>query len=339
MGDLEKIEENALLSRWSAWLPRAPQQVGAMHESDAELVDLGDGRLLALTVDAIDEEIHAGLYRDPAVAGYTAVTASLSDLAAVGADPVGVLLCVTLPQAGRDAVQEALARGAAAACRDAGTFVLGGDTNHGEALRISCTAAGTVGRADLRTRVGAAPGEIVYASGPLGLGAALGAAALLGVGPEVASVSDWRPRARVAEGRALRRLATACMDTSDGLVATLDQLARVNGLAIRIETPLEALLAEPARRVVRHLGLPPFVPLAVVHGEYELVFTVPESRVAELERVPGWSPLRVGRTEPGAGLWVGDRPVDGAAVRNLSLASGVGAYVGALASLAVRGGY
>ena len=98
---MNDILENRLLARWGELLPRAPAQVGALHETDAELIDLGDGRLLALTVDAVVEEISAGLYRDPRTVGRIAAASSLSDLAAVGADALGVLVCATLPRSAR----------------------------------------------------------------------------------------------------------------------------------------------------------------------------------------------------------------------------------------------
>jgi thiamine-monophosphate kinase len=110
------------------------------------------------------------------------------------------------------------------------------------------------------------------------------------------------------------------MDTSDGLVATLDQLARLNGVAIRVTRAEEELL-EPGAAAVRALsGLPAFAFLAGHHGEFELAFTVPEGRwdglVREAARA-GWTPLAVGRVEAGEGLLLGSRPIDGARVRNL----------------------
>jgi thiamine monophosphate kinase len=128
------------------------------------------------------------------------------------------------------------------------------------------------------------------------------------------------------------------MDTSDGLVATLDQLARLNGLAIRIEAPPEALLTPQARKVREELGLPALSFLAAQHGEFELVFTVPDARLDRLEQAAGglgWMPIRLGRTEPGEGLRLGNRSLDGARIRNLLDEAGgdLSRYVKALCSL------
>ncbi|MCA9489549.1 MAG: hypothetical protein KC621_06485, partial [Myxococcales bacterium] len=316
---IHAIHENQVLSRWAALLPRPPAQVGAVHQTDAELVDLGDGRLLALTVDALIEEVAAGLFQDPFTAGRTAVIASVSDLSAVGADPIGLLLCVTLP--GDDAaVQEAVARGVREACEAAGTFVLGGDTNDGPQLEISVTAAGMVPADGYHSRMGMAAGDRVYASGPLGAGAALAASALLHTPAELYSETDYRPMPRLAEGRALRGVASATMDTSDGLLATIDQLARLNGVAVDVEADPASLLEPGAARLAGALGLPPVAFLAAHHGEFELVFSIRPDRVEALEAAAaaiGWTPLFLGTAREGAGVRVGGRELDLVRIRNL----------------------
>jgi len=330
----DEVDENRLLTRWADLLPRPPNQVGGVHETDAELVPLGDGRLLALTVDTVAEEIRLGLYRDPRTAGRIAVAAALSDLAAVGAEPIGLLLSVTLPGDGIDAVQEAVARGASEAAGAAGTFILGGDTNEGPDLTVSCTGAGIVPSEALLTRLGASPGEAIFASGPLGLGAARAAAALLG-DPSLLREDEFCPPPRLAHGRALRGVASAAMDTSDGLVATLDQLGRLNGIALRLTRPAEELLHPKALLAARRTGFSPLAFLSALHGEFELVFTVPPGRrtvLAEAAARLGWTPLEIGVTAEGRGLFVGGRPVDGGRVRNL-LSNGrgdLGTYAAAL---------
>ena len=337
---MDEIAENRLLSRWAALLPRSPKQVGRPHEADAELIPLSEGDLLALTVDTVAEEIRLGLYRSPSTAGRTAAVAALSDLAAVGAEPLGLLLSVSLPRGSRLEVQEQVALGVAEVCREAGTHVLGGDTSEAETLSITCVAAGLLPTGGAHLRVGMRSGDILFASGPLGLGSALAAARWLAVPPGLFAEEDYRPTTRLSEGRALRGIANACMDTSDGLVATLDQLARVNGVAIRVERPLAALLDRRAEAVRKHLGLSAFPLLAGQHGEFELVFAVPPSRLDDLTRAAaaiGWSPIEIGRVEQGSGLFVLDTAIDGAWVRNLFDESrgDVGVYLRALCSVNV----
>jgi thiamine-monophosphate kinase len=320
---MEAVQENRLLAGWARHLPRPATQVGRIHEGDAELLPIGGGRLLALTVDTVADEIAAGLYHDPATAGRIAVVASLSDLAAVGAEPSGLLLSVCLPAEDPEGVQEKVARGVAAACDSVGVLVLGGDTSLGPTLSVTCVAAGFVPAGQALLRVGIRPGDTLWVTGPCGSGSALAAAALLGAG--VMNEDDWRPHPRLAEGQALRGLATACMDTSDGLLATLDQLARLNGVALRVETPVEELLDTRALQVARAHGLPPLAMLAGPHGEYQLAFAVPPERVGALKRAAarrGWRPLFLGHAEAGEGLSFAGRVVDGARVRNLVVNTG-----------------
>jgi thiamine-monophosphate kinase len=316
---MDEIAENRLLSRWGELLGRAPGQLAGLHEADAELVPLGDGGLLALTVDAVDEEVRAGLYRDPVTVGRIAAVAALSDLAAVGAEPLGLLLSVGLPRADRERLQEGVARGVREVCEAAGTFVLGGDTNEAVSLTVAATAAGLVPRDGVLTRVGAQPGDLVCLSGPVGAGAALAAAVLLAA-DDGGAEHAFRPWPRLREGRLLRGRASACMDTSDGLLATLDQLARLNGVAIRVTRPAEELLESGAAAVRTRLDLPAFAFLAGHHGEFELAFTVPGRRFAGLVRTAvriGWKPLAIGCVEAGEGLFLGSREIDGARLRNL----------------------
>jgi thiamine-monophosphate kinase len=297
---LDRITENRLLSHWGDFLSPAPTQLNRPHEADADILPIPGSELcLALTIDTVSEEIAAGLYRDPETIGWMGATVSLSDLAAVGAEPLGLSVSVSLPSRGeQEAFQAGVARGLEAACRRAGTHVHGGDTNFAETPTITACAAGLVRRSRLLTRLGARPGNVLYASGGLGLGAACAAKALLKLPDSVFSEDDYRPQARVAEARMLPGHATCCMDTSDGLLATLDQLARLNGVGFELEAAPETLLAPKALAVCQKLSLPPLAMLAAHHGEFELVFTVREEGASAFEacaRENGFAPLRLGR--------------------------------------------
>jgi thiamine-monophosphate kinase len=334
---MHAVLENTLLSRWARLLPRAPGQIGRIHEADCELVPLGDGRLLALTVDAVDEELEL-LYRDPTTAGRIAAVASLSDLAAVGAEPLGLLLSVSLPTKDGGNVQVRVAEGVAEACAAAGTFVLGGDTSEGPTLRIACVGVGTVPAAGVVRRVGLRPGDRLFSSGRLGMGAALAATKLLGIEGAGVDESSFRPPCRIAHGRALRGIASACIDTSDGLFAAVDQLARINRVAIELDADLGALLAPQAEVVRSSLGIGAFPLLASAHGEFELVFGVARERLDALEAVAhrlDWRPVPLGRVSEGEGVRVGRAAIDGAKIRNLYAESGgnVQRYVASLVRL------
>jgi thiamine-monophosphate kinase len=332
------ILENRMLSRWGELLPRAPGQICGLHEADAELVDLGDGRLLALTVDAVVEEVIVGLYRMPRTVGRITAASSLSDLAAVGADPLGVLVCATLPRADREAVQTGIAAGLRDTLDPAGVFVLGGDTDEGQWLSLAVTAAGLVPRDGVLTRVGARPGDQVFVSGPLGAGGALAASALLGIG-HVAEEA-FRPASRLREGTLLRGVASCCMDSSDGFVGTIDQLARINDVGFRIDAHPADLLHPVAAQVSAETRMPAFPFIASHHGEFELVFTVAPAQVAVLEqraRTLGWAPIPVGVVERAPGVRFGGIEIDTVRLRNAFEASGgdLAAYLQTLLAVTV----
>ena len=334
---LDQIGENRLLDAWGRALRRHPAQANRMHETDAELLPLpGSGQLLALTTDTLAEEIALGFYTDPETIGWMAATMSLSDLAAVAAQPLGLLVAVTLPRGAGPDYQAQLAAGLDGACQAADTWVLGGDTNFGSDASVTTTAVGLVDAAHVLRRTGCGSGEVVYASGPLGAGATVAARAL--AGDALGSVPPFRPRARLAEARALVGFATACMDTSDGLIATLDQLSRLNGVGFEITAPLPQLLDRGALRTCQVLGLDPLVALAQPHGEFELIWTVPAGERARFERdarLGGFEPLVVGRTIAEPVIRLSGKPartIDAARIRNLTdeVGSDPKAYVPAL---------
>lgn len=334
--------EVALIERLASGLPRSPLQRNARHESDAELLQLpGSDALLALTIDGIVEEIDRGLYTDPFLIGWMTVTASASDLAAVGAAPLGILVNAVLPP---DLPADHLARlrqGIGDASAASELPVLGGDTNAGGRLQTAACAVGLIPDGAPLGRRGCAPGDRLLASGPLGLGAAFAIVQLGGGGPGVAP-PRYQPRARLREGQLLRRVASCAMDTSDGALVTLDELMRLNGVGFRLERRVEDLLDPPALQVARAAGLPPWMMLAGPHGEFELLFTVPPDRCVGLlagARSVGWEPRELGAVvaEPGLSLDPGDGGrLDTRRARDLFAEAGgdVERYVGALSRLA-----
>jgi thiamine-monophosphate kinase len=274
-----------------------------VHHADAELVRLPSGDVLAVTTDSIVEEIAFGFYPEPETVGWVGATAALSDLAAVAALPVGVVAAVTLPSEEAVSIQMEVARGLEAACRRVDTHVIGGDTNIGDQLTITATAVGIVPGGVALTRRGASPGELVYCSGQLGRGAAVAAKAVF---PHLKTpVPPFRPLARLAEASVAARFATSCMDTSDGLFATLDQMARVNGLAFELNETLLSDTDPIALRVMEELGAPLLLAHASLHGEFEIVFTIPGPAQEAFEhdaRDLGWRPLLLGQTDVGEGV-------------------------------------
>lgn len=318
-----QVGENAMIAKLASLLPHRPEQVNGLQESDAELVRIPGGghQILAVTTDGIVEEIDSGLYADPYLIGWMTVMANLSDLAAVGADPLGLLVAETLPQDFPDADLVALQSGIRDACLHSSTPVLGGDTNFSDRLQMTGTAIGLVQDGHPLMRVRCSAGEILFSTGPFGMGNAYAALRLMQEGGGI--TPTFRPIPRLLEGASLRTCASVCMDTSDGLLAALDQLGRLNGCGFRLTSGPDRLVAPHALHVAVATGLSPWMFLAGPHGEFELVFTVPESKIDTLSAAAshaGWTPLRIGVTtdEPGISIdgWGQLSPGDVASIRD-----------------------
>ena len=125
MHQLNSILENKLVNKLIESFERSPMQLNKPHESDAEIIELNDNTKLAITTDSISEEISTGLYDDPYFIGWMIVTVNMSDLAAVGASPLGILISEIIPKNFSDEKVTELQRGISDACKAYNTFVLG----------------------------------------------------------------------------------------------------------------------------------------------------------------------------------------------------------------------
>jgi thiamine-monophosphate kinase len=284
------IEQELIRSLAQGFL-RSPHQKNALFECDAEMITLGD-LTLAITTDTISEEIEIGLYRDPYQIGWMAVMVNASDLAAVGAEPIGLVISETLPHDVDAGYLRELQRGIDAASRAIDLPILGGDTNAGKSLTLTGTALGCVRSGPIVTRIGAEPGDLLYTTGPLGAGNAY-AAGVLGLTSRSAS---YLPEARLRQGQLARQFASSAMDTSDGALATLFQLCELNAVGFEISAPLEEYLC-PSSKALLDSEIQPWMTLAGPHGEFELIFTLPPDRVTSFlaaSRTIDWHPILLG---------------------------------------------
>ena len=177
---MNAIIENQLIERLARGFARSPDQLNRTRESDAELIRLpGTDVVLALTTDGVVEEIEAGLYRDPYLVGWMTVMVNASDLAAVGAEPLGLLLNQTLTLDLDDDYLDRLQSGIHEACKACRLHVLGGDVNFSSRPQMSATALGLIRDGRPLTRVGCRPGDRLFASAQLGLGSAFALQALV----------------------------------------------------------------------------------------------------------------------------------------------------------------
>jgi thiamine-monophosphate kinase len=203
---------------------------------DAAVVGASAGRLV-LATDAVVAGVHADLTLTGLDdLGWKALTATLSDIGAVGGRPTYAVVDFCVPP-GTDVVL--LARGVAEAAAEWGCPVVGGDVTASSQVVVAAAATGVLeGDAPAVLRSGASPGDRLLVTGPLGASAA--GLRLLRAGvhhPNGAIAAHRRPRARLEEGVVARRAgATAMMDVYDGLGIDLNRLADASGVGLSLET-------------------------------------------------------------------------------------------------------
>lgn len=275
---------------------------------DAAVLDPGPGVELVATVDTLVAGVHFPVTACAAAIGQRALRVNLSDLAAMGATPRWFLLALSLPTADEDWLA-GFSTGLATAAARYGCALVGGDTTRGT-LTISITALGTVPAGAALTRGGASVGDLVLVTGTLG-GSAAALAEMQRNGATRAQTAAldadyWYPEPRLTEGQALRGLASAAIDISDGLLADLGHVVRASGVGA--ELTLDALPLSTA--AVARFGLEQTRAWALSAGDdYQLCFTVPPTRLAEVEALAGargFQFTRIGRLAGAPGVRVRD---------------------------------
>ena len=271
---------------------------------DAALLRVPAGCELALTTDALIEGVHF-LAGAPAVAlGHRSLAVNLSDIAAMGASPSWALLSLNLPAADEAWLRE-FAAGFGALARSHTVALVGGNLSRG-ALSITVELAGLVPSGEALRRDGARAGDELYLSGSVG-DAACGLKFLRGAATGTPADAAWLqrrfefPTPRVALGQALRGIASACIDVSDGVYIDAARLLAASGCAATLE--IERLpLSDALRRV---LGTQAW-PVALTGGEdYELCFAAPPAQAGAIGAIAqrtGQALTRIGVLRPGSGL-------------------------------------
>lgn len=295
---------------------------------DCALLQPAPGTQVAISCDMLVEGRHFFADVDPAKLGHKALAVNLSDLAACGAKPLAFTLALALPQA-NDAWLEAFSRGLFALADAHGCELIGGDTTQGP-LNLCITVFGEVpvtgGRSQALLRSGARPGEDIYVSGTLG-DARLALEALKGKlsvpAPLLAQARARleQPTPRVALGLALRGVASAAIDVSDGLLGDLGHILQASGCGATIDTSIAInLIAARSyfEKAEGQAGREQQLAFVLAGGDdYELLFTAPASARAAVQAaaLAGATPVtRIGRIEPQTGLRLVDaqgQPVSG----------------------------
>jgi len=297
MGEFELIRRYFA----AAACARAGGEVALGIGDDCALLALPAGEQLAVSADTLVAGVHFPDLCDPYLLGQRALAVSTSDLAGMGATPIGFTLALTLPTADSRWLCE-FARRLDAMAAGCDMRLIGGDTTRGP-LSMTLTVFGRVPAGQALLRSGAQPGDLLCVGGALG--DAAGALPIVlgereGDTAEAAALLRryWTPQPQLALGQALRGKATAALDISDGLLADCAHIAAASGVSLCIEqssVPLsKALLGFAGAEQALQCGLSG-------GDDYLLAFTLPaEALPALLDE--GWPIHVIGHVTSGEGV-------------------------------------
>ncbi len=239
-------------------------------------------KLLIVSTDMIRQKTHVPEEMQPWQVGWYSVNAALSDIASMGASPVGLLLSLGLPEEMSLDYLQSLASGIRDACSYHETCVIGGDTKAHSELTIAVTALGQAEK--VMTRGSAEEGELICVTGRIGEAAAGFYCLVKNLEiPEREELlkAALEPTARVKEGIVIARYSKCCMDISDGLAFSLHEIAKQSGVGFevfeekiprsRAVKKVSSLAEVPEREIVFHKG-----------GDFELLFTIREEKLQQL---------------------------------------------------------
>jgi thiamine-monophosphate kinase len=297
--------EFELIRRYFASQPLRRTSSALGIGDDCALLDIPAGYQLAVTTDTLVENVHFFAHADSRQLGHKALAVNLSDLAAMGAEPIAVTLALTLPAIDHDWLA-AFTDGFMALAAQWHVDLIGGDTTAGP-LTITVQAMGVVPAGEALRRSGAQVGDLIAVTGPLG-DAGLGLKINQGYPcdqPKQALARFNTPQPCLEQGRLLRGVAHACIDISDGLAADLGHILYSSGVGATLHWA-DLPLSEAVREYIFHTGdwrLP-----LTAGDDYQLCFTVPAaardtlpsgcSVIGCIDAAPGLRLERAGRLEP-----------------------------------------
>ncbi len=296
--------EGELIARYFQDLGAVRADVELGIGDDAALVRVPEHSELVLTTDALVEGVHFLPGAPPHSLGHRALAVNLSDIAAMGASPAWALLSLNLPRADEAWLRE-FARGFGRLAQQHGVALVGGNLSRGP-LAISVQLAGLAPTGAALRRTGAASGDELWVSGSIGDAAA----GLRVLRAELDPAAPWAaslrqrfeyPVPRVELGLALRGVASACIDLSDGLYADAQRLLHGAAPGARIE--VECLPLSAALRAA--LGADAWRAALAGGEDYELCFSAPAARAAQVRAAgtcAGVAVTCIGCFGAGAGL-------------------------------------
>ncbi|MDO9538005.1 MAG: thiamine-phosphate kinase [Thermoplasmata archaeon] len=271
-----------------------------MLGDDCAILDMGSDYLL-LTTDMMQQATHIPEGAKPEDVGWYAAAINLSDIAAMGGQPLGMVFALGLPKETDIGWLEKLAAGIEDCCSKYGVPVLGGDTKESPNVTITGTALGRVSKSEILRRSGARPGDIIAMTGSLGRG-------LMWERNRTESSILLRVEPRLSEGQELSAsgAVTSCIDLSDGLSTSLHHLAQSGKVGFVVEENLIPILSgldKNEKELALHYG-----------GEFELLFTIDPEKADKILGISSGIPFtRIGQVIEKQGVFIvsedGEKPL------------------------------
>ena len=311
MKKLSNMGERKAIDFISKILSKGDAAVGI--GDDCAALDFGEDYLL-ISTDTISEKTHIPKIMTPWQIGWFIVAINLSDIAAKGGKPLGLVLSLNLPKDTSDRFLEELNEGADKCATTYNTAIIGGDTKENPIITLCGTAFGIVQKDEFMPRKGTKPNDIVAVTGNLGKAGAGYYAIKHSIDDKEILKGLLEPKPKLQEGITLakEKIVTSCMDISDGLSSSLYQLQELNKVGFEIKQekiPLSPMLlklsTEDKNLNTYNYGLH-------FGGDYELLLTIPKDKFEKAQKIvekTGGQLTNIGKVTGGNKIYISDKDV------------------------------
>jgi thiamine-monophosphate kinase len=280
---LADLGERAAIRRIAKILSKGKNQFGI--GDDCAAIDMGKEYLL-VTTDMMFQRTHIPAQMTPYQMGWFLVAMSLSDIAAKGGTPLGIVCSFGLPKTTSEVFLKQLTKGADACAVRFGTTIVGGDTKETAEITLCGTVFGTVKKTEFMSRTGAHPGDVVAVTGTLGKAGAGYYALKRRCSEKKLFKAFLEPVPKLKEGRLLaqQHFVTSSMDLSDGLSASLYQLQEFNNVGFEIKKSTLPLALELCELLDKNQGIDPYSLALHFGGDYELLVTISAEAIEKVQK-------------------------------------------------------
>jgi len=274
---LTDLGERAAIQRIEALLTKGKQSIGI--GDDCAAIEMGNKYLL-VTTDMMSQRTHIPRGMTAYQMGWFLVAINLSDIAAKGGTPLGLVCSFGFPKNTSEMFLKELTKGADACAVRFGTTIIGGDTKETSEITLCGTAFGTMKKNEFMSRIGTRPDDVVAVTGTLGKAGAGYYALKRNKKERKLSKALLEPQPRLKEGRLLaqQHTVTSSMDLSDGLSASLYQLQEINAVGFEINKDALPLATGLNLRFHKEYGVDPYCLALHFGGDYELLVTIPPQK-------------------------------------------------------------